>query len=113
MIRYTHRLPFVQKIRLALLERAAGLDHDCATECSQLCHEQEDVGRDPPDDETSLALLALGQSELEQVNHALDLIDLGTYGTCEGCGRDIPNERLLAMPLATRCVGCQRAEEKN
>jgi len=73
----------------------------------------EDVGRDPPDDETTLALLQLGQAELGQLNHALDLIDRGAYGACETCGRDIPNERLLALPLVTRCVACQRAAEAN
>lgn len=116
MIRYTHRLPFVRSIRRALLERAEVLSHAVAIEREELGGEAqqvelEDLGRDPPDQETAIALLQLGEAELGQVNHALDLIDLGTYGTCETCGRDIPKERLLALPLASRCIACQHAIE--
>lgn len=113
MIRYTHRLAFIQMIRRALLERAATLTHTIDAERDELGEQRqaEDLGREPSDEERTVALLQLGDTELEQVNHALDLIDLGTYGTCEACGRDIPNERLIALPLATRCVACARARE--
>ena len=35
----------------------------------------------------------------------------GSYGTCSGCGREIPAARLEAAPEAVRCVGCQRLFE--
>ena len=41
---------------------------------------------------------------LEQVNKALEKIENGTYGTCEKCGEDIPEERLKANPAATTCI---------
>ncbi len=34
------------------------------------------------------------------------------FGLCEDCGRRIPEERLLIVPEATRCVRCQRKTEK-
>jgi DnaK suppressor protein len=41
---------------------------------------------------------------LGEVEHALDKIDLGTYGTCEECGRPIAEPRLEAMPATRWCV---------
>jgi len=31
----------------------------------------------------------------------------GGYGICENCGRPIGEERMAAVPTATRCVACQ------
>lgn len=38
------------------------------------------------------------------INDALDKIDLGTYGLCEKCKKEIPLERLEALPYAKYCV---------
>ena len=50
------------------------------------------------------ALLADARSRLAELDHALELVASGRYGTCEVCGRPIPAERLAARPSATRCV---------
>ena len=34
-------------------------------------------------------------------------IDAGSYGTCETCGKAIPEERLEALPHAALCVTCK------
>ncbi|MPZ88280.1 MAG: hypothetical protein GEU81_09435 [Nitriliruptorales bacterium] len=31
-------------------------------------------------------------------------MDAGTYGVCEVCGRPIPEARMEARPMSTRCV---------
>lgn len=41
-----------------------------------------------------------------KINHALSLLKSGVYGICERCERQIENERLEAMPLATLCLSC-------
>jgi len=41
---------------------------------------------------------------LGEVEHALDKIELGTYGTCEECGKAIAEPRLEAMPATRWCV---------
>ncbi len=33
------------------------------------------------------------------------------YGICENCGEPIPLERLIILPEAELCIGCQRKEE--
>ena len=41
---------------------------------------------------------------LREVDEALARIADGTYGTCAVCGREIPSERLEAVPWATLCI---------
>lgn len=43
---------------------------------------------------------------LEDVEHALEKFDEGTYGKCENCGDDIPPPRLEAKPAARFCIDC-------
>lgn len=50
--------------------------------------------------------------ELRNVEGALEKIANDTYGYCIDCGREIPYERLEALPGAQRCVHCQTQYEK-
>jgi RNA polymerase-binding transcription factor len=36
----------------------------------------------------------------------------GDYGICESCGRPIGEERMAALPTATRCIACQSEWEQ-
>ena len=44
-----------------------------------------------------------------EVLAALERLDGGTYGSCERCGKEIPIERLEALPTARLCVDCKQA----
>lgn len=48
---------------------------------------------------------------LKKVEAAKAKILDGSYGTCEDCGDDISQKRLLARPTASLCIGCQEAKE--
>ena len=51
---------------------------------------------------------------IERVNRldlALTRVSDGQYGTCDECGAPIPPKRLLVLPDATTCVGCQERLE--
>jgi len=52
------------------------------------------------------------QQTLAQIDRALARIDAGTYGTCERCGKAIPEERLRARPWATLCIDDQRLADR-
>jgi DnaK suppressor protein len=39
-------------------------------------------------------------------------VDAGTYGRCANCGKEIPEERLQAVPYAQFCVNCQKQREQ-
>ena len=41
-----------------------------------------------------------------QIRKALTRVRLGTYGTCEDCGKMIDTDRLMIYPEATLCVAC-------
>lgn len=46
-----------------------------------------------------------------KIHHALERIDLGTYGLCEACGAAIPTTRLDAKPSVSLCLPCQEEHE--
>ena len=46
------------------------------------------------------------------IDAALERIDDGSFGNCVRCGKPIAEERLEAMPYATKCIECKRLEER-
>ena len=48
---------------------------------------------------------------LSAIDGALARLADGTFGRCESCGTEIPEERLEAMPWATLCIDCKRRTE--
>lgn len=57
------------------------------------------------------ALIQMKAETLDQINHALSLLDEGAYGYCLECGEEIPERRLRALPFAIRCKDCEEALE--
>ena len=53
-----------------------------------------------------ITLLDHARRRQRELDHAQERLDAGTYGTCEGCGGQIPLGRLAARPASTRCVAC-------
>jgi DnaK suppressor protein len=49
---------------------------------------------------------------IREIDRALTKIEAGTYGRCEACGREIPEERLAAVPYATLCIEDKRRLER-
>ena len=62
--------------------------------------------------EIDLTLEENSEHVLSGINEALDRIESGTFGSCAGCGKQIAEERLEALPYATRCIDCQRLAER-
>jgi RNA polymerase-binding protein DksA len=71
-----------------------------------------DLGTDNFEQEFTLSLLENEEQALDEIGAALDRIDKGTFGLCEECGKEIPRERLKALPYARRCVACARKLEQ-
>ena len=51
------------------------------------------------------------KERLALLKKALDAIDDGDYGLCEGCEEPIPFARLKLIPEATLCVACASSIE--
>ena len=59
--------------------------------------------------------LALGnrlEESLQEVEHALQKYEAGTYGLCDSCGQPIEQARLEAIPQATLCLNCKAQQAK-
>jgi RNA polymerase-binding transcription factor DksA len=63
-----------------------------------------DLGTDAFEEELDLSLLEHKDRILLEINDALERIAQGTFGRCEECGKEIPRERLLALPYARYCL---------
>ena len=53
----------------------------------------------------------LGES-LNEVEHALQKYEAGTYGLCDSCGQPIEKARLEAIPQASLCLSCKAKQVK-
>ena len=71
-----------------------------------------DVATELFDRELEYTLRDGEQATLARIDRALARIEDGTYGTCERCGKDIPEERLEARPWAELDIDCQREVER-
>jgi len=87
-------------------------ESDATGELSSYDQHQADMGTETFEREKDLSILEQVEAELADVEHALRRLDDGTYGTCEVCGRPIPEERLEAMPAARLCMEHQAEAER-
>ena len=52
-------------------------------------------------------------SQLQNARAALDRIQEGSFGTCQGCDEQIHPKRLAAVPWAAFCIRCQEAVDRS
>ena len=108
----------ILKMRSVLVRRRDALRKALAGDLSLLKELREQQGGDVVDaaldtaqDEISSQLAEVESRELANIEKALDRMRVGSYGLCESCTEKIPIARLNALPYATLCIECQRAEE--
>jgi RNA polymerase-binding protein DksA len=89
-------------------------DDDEDSELSSAAGDQHlaDHASDMFDREVDDSLEENAEQLVREIDAALERIAAGTYGTCDRCGRRIPEDRLDAVPYATLCVACKRMEER-
>jgi RNA polymerase-binding transcription factor DksA len=58
------------------------------------------------------ALLSRARERQADLDHALERVGEGTYGTCEHCGQPIAAERLAARPASRTCIRCASARRR-
>ncbi|UOQ84255.1 TraR/DksA C4-type zinc finger protein [Gracilibacillus salinarum] len=63
-----------------------------------------DMGTELYEREKDQALNEHQESELNEIAHALAKIEEGTYHLCEECGKEINEDRLLALPETRFCI---------
>lgn len=71
-----------------------------------------DLASEERDREISFILTDRERDKLNAIQEALERMDEGTYGICEGCESEIAEGRLEALPFTRLCVNCQAEREK-
>lgn len=108
-----------ERERLGELKDEFALEHlqseseqENLSELSASAQHQADLGTETFDRERDLSILEQVEAELSDVEHALERLENGSYGTCEACGRPIDEARLEAQPATRFCVDDQAAAER-
>lgn len=98
--------------RAATQSQIASLDADFGT----IVDAQREVATDDEHDPEG-ATIAFERAQVDAIrtqairhlvdlDHALEQLAAGAYGTCEDCGVAIAAERLAARPAARTCIAC-------
>ena len=110
----------IAKLHQVLVVRREALEKALAGDSTMLKQLEKQTGGDAVDfaldsanEELNSQLAEVEARELEKIDTALEKLDDGTYGMCEGCNKAIPLARLKALPYATNCIECQRASEED
>jgi RNA polymerase-binding transcription factor DksA len=88
-------------------EEAGMLDSELADYDQHPADEGTETHEQELDETTDMML----QAEAENVEVALERLSKGDYGKCVDCGKEIPRERLEAIPEAIRCIEDQARYE--
>jgi len=120
-----HEMETFRRQLLNLERRAQG---DVATLADETFHKNDgeatgNLSNIPVDDraelgsdnyclEATIRLLENEKAQLDEINAALERIDKGTFGRCEGCGREISSTRLQTIPFARQCIKCARKAQQ-
>lgn len=80
---------------------------------------EENSARDSVDEAADAIDLKMLQSigekdanRLNLINGALTRIEIGKYGLCMKCGKQIPEPRLECIPYAMLCIECKTQDER-
>jgi len=72
-----------------------------------------DAGTDSYEREKGFHLMNRETDYVNFLNLALERINSGEFGICSVCDGKIPEERMMEVPNATKCVTCKEDEKLN
>ena len=72
-----------------------------------------DAGTDAHHMEKNFLFIARENHYIKNLENALERIDSGNFGICSLCGELIPEERMIEVPNATKCVDCKTKDNLN
>ena len=88
-----------------------GNDSEGSSQESVFSVHMADAGTDSFEQEKNYILMGRESDYYKNLEVALDRIDDGIFGICKICSELIPEERMLEVPNATKCVGCKEKEK--
>ena len=72
-----------------------------------------DAGTDSHEREKNFLFLSREASYYRNLENALERIDSEAFGVCQICGELIPEERMMEVLNATKCVDCKTRDKLN
>ncbi|MFC5650222.1 TraR/DksA C4-type zinc finger protein [Paenibacillus solisilvae] len=84
---------------------------DSSGELSSYDNHPGDLGTETFERNRDMAVDQLMEEKLEQVDSALEKMESGDYGVCKVCHKEIPLERLKAIPYTALCMEHASEEE--
>jgi RNA polymerase-binding transcription factor len=99
------RLDEITRTRAAMRRSSEGMRD---SELAHVDNHPGDAGSELHEEELDETTVILLDEEERRIEEARRALADGSYGTCKSCGREIPAERLEAVPEAVLCVNCQR-----
>ena len=88
-----------------------GNDSEGSSQESVFSVHMADAGTDSFEQEKNYILMGRESDYYKNLEVALYRIDDGIFGICKICEELIPEERMLEVPNATKCVGCKEKEK--
>ncbi|MFH9002212.1 TraR/DksA C4-type zinc finger protein [Streptomyces afghaniensis] len=83
------------------------LEHARTSRLAQL-QALDETGPSADDDQLLAVQKTAMERVLKEIEDAFARIEDGTYGTCLGCAKPVPAERLEILPYTRYCVACRR-----
>lgn len=114
--KYSKLIEQLKKDKQEALETARGLIsgdmRDSISELSLIDNHPADIATEVYERSRDVAIHDRLQHRVHAMDSALQRYEEGKYGICEHCQKEIPIERLEALPYTTVCTECSRQEEK-
>lgn len=102
----------LQLRRDLLTDRLRRMRVDRRREDRPLSTDLEDQAVERENDEVLDGLDSLERDELREIEAAIERVEAGRFGVCEGCREEIGVSRLAAAPTARLCSNCMEASER-
>jgi YteA family regulatory protein len=84
------------------------MNFEMASELSFYDNHPSDLASEMNDMERGMAFKEHEITVMKRIDDALKSIENDSYGICQNCKKEIPEERLEFMPYAQFCVTCQK-----
>jgi DnaK suppressor protein len=92
------------KTELSFFTKTTGTENHYETQMENIGTDSDDSATEVEGYVDNLALESNLESQLKDVNRALEKIEKGTYGVCENTGKEISVARLKVYPAARTAI---------
>ncbi len=91
---------------IGIKSESTGTVWDAVQKDTQDTADREEVAENLETFESNKNIISILETQKNEVMHALEKIEKGTYGICEITGNEIEKDRLDANPSARTCKAC-------